>query len=108
VRTVQIYDIGANSWELGPPLPQPNNHGMAAGVNGKVYIIGGETLADDPNNYVDTVYKLDRAKGAWVEMARMSRISTAREIRSAPSVTTAPSAHCATSTPRIPASNART
>ena len=36
-RTVQVYDIASGSWQLGPQLPQPNNHGMAAGVNGKVY-----------------------------------------------------------------------
>src|SRR3712207_6798040 len=55
VRLVQIYDIASDRWELGPELPQPNNHGMAAGVNGKVYLIGGQTTADDPS-YVDTVY----------------------------------------------------
>ncbi len=70
VDLVQIYDIATDRWELGPPLPQPNNHGMAAGVNGKVYLIGGQTTADDPS-YVDTVYELDPAGGAWVEKARM-------------------------------------
>src|SRR5687767_12454720 len=39
-RTVQVYDIASNDWELGPQLPQPNNHGMAAAVNGKIYLIG--------------------------------------------------------------------
>src|SRR5687768_7712332 len=29
-RTVQVFDIASGSWALGPPLPQPNNHGMAA------------------------------------------------------------------------------
>ena len=55
---VQRYDIASDSWELGPPLPQPNNHGMAASVNGKLYLIGGQTTADDPS-YVNTVYELD-------------------------------------------------
>ena len=32
-RSVQVYDIAGGSWQLGPPLPQPNNHGMAAGVH---------------------------------------------------------------------------
>jgi N-acetylneuraminic acid mutarotase len=68
-RTVQVYDIAADRWELGPPLPQPNNHGMAAGVSGKVYLIGGQTT--DAGNYVDTVYELDPGKGSWVEKARM-------------------------------------
>jgi hypothetical protein len=73
-RTVQVYDIASNSWQFGPQLPQPNNHGMAASVNGKIYLIGGQTLADDPpdtNSYVNTVYELDPAVGAWVEKAPM-------------------------------------
>ena len=70
VRTVQVYDIASDRWVLGPPLPQPNNHGMAASVNGKIYLIGGQTTADDPS-YVDTVYELDPASGQWVEKARM-------------------------------------
>ena len=70
VRTVQIYDIATDSWQLGPPLPRINNHGMAAAVNGKIYLIGGQTAADgDP--YVDTVYELEPASGAWIEKTPM-------------------------------------
>src|SRR5215207_9399618 len=70
VRTVQIYDIATDRWTHGPQLPQLNNHGMGAAVNGKIYLIGGQTLADgDP--FVDTVYELDPARGTWVEKARM-------------------------------------
>jgi N-acetylneuraminic acid mutarotase len=71
-RTVQIYDIASDRWALGPDLPQPNNHGMAAAVNGKVYLIGGQ-LTDDQQGAtaVDRVYELDPATGAWVEKARM-------------------------------------
>jgi N-acetylneuraminic acid mutarotase len=70
-RTVQVYDIATDSWELGPPLPQPNNHGMAAAVNGKVYLIGGQTTDLSEGPYVDSVYELDPAKGQWVEKERM-------------------------------------
>ena len=71
VRTVQVYDIASDRWELGPPLPQPNNHGMAASVNGKVYLIGGQTSDVSDQGYVDTIYELDPATGAWVAKARM-------------------------------------
>jgi N-acetylneuraminic acid mutarotase len=74
VRTVQVYDIASNSWTLGPQLPQQNNHGMATSVNGKIYLIGGQTQADDPpgsNSYVNTVYELDPARGTWVAKATM-------------------------------------
>jgi hypothetical protein len=71
-RTVQVYDIASNTWQLGPQLPQPNNHGMAAGVNGKIYLLGGQ-LTDDQQgaSATDMVYELDPAVGAWVEKARM-------------------------------------
>ena len=73
-RTVQVYDIASNTWALGPELPSPNNHGMAASVDGKIYLIGGQTQADDmpgTNSYVDTVYELGPAVGTWVEKAPM-------------------------------------
>ena len=73
-RTVQIYDIATDSWAYGPQLPLPNNHGMAASVNGKIYLIGGQMNADDPpnsNSYVNTVYELDPAVGSWGTKAPM-------------------------------------
>ena len=71
-RTVQVYDIASNTWQLGPQLPQPNNHGMAASVNGKIYLIGGQTTDDQQGaTAVNTVYELDPALGTWVEKATM-------------------------------------
>jgi hypothetical protein len=73
-RVVQVYDIATNTWTYGPQLPLPNNHGMAASVNGKIYLIGGQLNADDPagtNSYVNTVYELDPAVGEWVTKAPM-------------------------------------
>jgi N-acetylneuraminic acid mutarotase len=69
-RTVQVYDIARDRWERGPDLPQPNNHGMAAAVNGRIYLIGGQLTADE-EGYVNTVYELDPAVGTWVEKAPM-------------------------------------
>jgi N-acetylneuraminic acid mutarotase len=69
MKTVQVYDIKADRWTLGPPLPQPNNHGMAAVVDGVLYLIGGQT--DPQRAYVDTVYALDPKAGEWVEKANM-------------------------------------
>lgn len=73
-RTVQVYDLASDTWTLGPQLPLPNNHGMAASVGGKIYLIGGQTQADDLpgfDSYVDTVYELDPAVGQWVAKAPM-------------------------------------
>ena len=69
VATVQIYDIKTDKWTLGPPLPVVNNHGMAAAVDGIVYLIGGQT--DNQRSYTDTVFALDPTVGKWVEKARL-------------------------------------
>lgn len=45
VTTVQVYDPVTDSWRLGPPLPVALNHSMAAGVGGRLYVIGGQTNA---------------------------------------------------------------
>ncbi|HEX8452264.1 MAG TPA: kelch repeat-containing protein [Longimicrobium sp.] len=71
-RTVQVYDIALDRWQLGPQLPQPNNHGMAAGVNGKIYLLGGQFTDDQEGaTAVNTLYELDPAVGAWVQKAPM-------------------------------------
>jgi N-acetylneuraminic acid mutarotase len=70
VKIVQVYDIVADRWTFGPDLPERNNLGMAASVNGKVYLIGGQTEASG-ETYVDTVYELDPAAGTWVEKSKM-------------------------------------
>jgi hypothetical protein len=71
-RTVQVYSIAGDSWQLGPQLPQPNNHGMAAAVNGKIYLLGGQLTNDQQGETaVNTVYELDPAQGAWVAKAPM-------------------------------------
>src|SRR5918992_3554218 len=70
--TVQIYDIASDRWQLGPELPQPNNHGMAAAVNGRIYLIGGQVTDDQQGeSAVATVYELDPAMGAWIQKAPM-------------------------------------
>jgi N-acetylneuraminic acid mutarotase len=71
-RTVQVYDIATDSWQFGPQLPQPNNHGMAASVNGRIYLIGGQFTDDQQGaSAVNMVYELDPVQGTWVEKARM-------------------------------------
>ena len=82
-RTVQVYDIANNKWELGPQLPQPNNHGMAASVSGKIYLIGGQTSDVSDQGYQNTVYELDPSVGTWVEKTAMP---TARPMFSISSV----------------------
>lgn len=53
----------ADAWTRGPDLPEVNDHGMAAALDGGVGLFGGQT---DPNStHVDTVHALDtRVPGA--------------------------------------------
>lgn len=39
--TVEVYDVEADEWSMGPPLPVPLNHAMAAVLDGEVYVFGG-------------------------------------------------------------------
>ncbi|HLH21787.1 MAG TPA: kelch repeat-containing protein [Chloroflexota bacterium] len=71
---VQVWDAATDHWELGPPLPMPLHHVMAASVNGTLYAIGGEfdgAGTGRPSLFVDTVFALDPAVGDWEPRAPM-------------------------------------
>ena len=70
---VQVYDARTDTWSLGPPLPLPLHHTMAAAVDGRLYVIGGEAGNPAPGESVFQagVYMLDEAAGEWVPRAAM-------------------------------------
>ncbi len=71
---VQVYDVATDTWSYGPPLPMPMHHTMAAVVDGRLFVIGGEfegAGTGRPPVYLDTVYELDAANGAWLPRASM-------------------------------------
>ncbi|MFN8526947.1 MAG: kelch-like protein [Chloroflexota bacterium] len=73
VSGVQIYDVAVNRWSLGPDLPVPMHHAMAAAAGGRLFVIGGEfegAGTGRPETYLDTVYEL--VDGAtWTKRAQM-------------------------------------
>jgi len=72
--TVQIYDAQTDSWSFAPPAPQPLHHTVAARVNGKVYVFGGETSTTGLANqgiFLNTVYEYDPQTSAWTEKSPM-------------------------------------
>lgn len=74
VDTMQIYDSRTDSWEYGPPVPQPLHHTMAAAVGGILYVIGGEISATGVANqgiYIGNVYAYDPASASRTEKAPM-------------------------------------
>ena len=69
VDTVQVYDSAPNTWQLTTPLLLGVNHSMPAVVNGKIYVIGGQT--DASSAYVNTVQEFDPATTNWTFKASM-------------------------------------
>ena len=73
-NVVQVYDLASNSWTLGPPTPVPLHHSHAVAVGGRLFLIGGEfdgAGTGRPEVYLNTVYELDLAAGAWRPRAPM-------------------------------------
>jgi N-acetylneuraminic acid mutarotase len=70
---VQIYDSATDSWSLGPPLPIPMHHTMAATVNGRVYVMGGE--GGNPQGgqsfFLEMNHVLNEEAGVWEQRADM-------------------------------------
>lgn len=66
VETVEVYDIAADEWIAGPPLPLPVNHAMATATESEVFLFGGFTAEGPPS---DRAFVL-RGE-AWEELARM-------------------------------------
>jgi len=72
--TVEVYDGATDSWSYAPPLPRPLHHAMAAGVDGRVYVIGGEISSSGVANqgiYLNTVYEFDPQSQTWSQKSSM-------------------------------------
>ncbi len=73
-NVVQVYDPTTSSWTLGPTAPAALHHSVAIPVDGRLFLIGGERLGagtGQPEIYLDDVYELDVAAGAWLPRASM-------------------------------------
>ena len=71
-NTLYIYNITANAWSKGAPVPVESGIEAAAGVvaSGKFYLLGGD---DGANLLTDnSVLIYDIAKGTWTKGAPMS------------------------------------
>ena len=50
VGTVQVYDATTDRWQIEPPLPTPVTPSMAAALEGKLYVVGGQEKAGGKAN----------------------------------------------------------
>jgi N-acetylneuraminic acid mutarotase len=74
VDTVQVYDIKSDRWRLTTPYPTTINHASAVGLDGVLYVIGGQTNAGGRNRksrYTSAVYGFDPKTGKWTARAPM-------------------------------------
>lgn len=60
-NTTRIYDIAANSWTTGAPLPTMLSDHATAYWNGKIYVAGGY----NGSGAVNTLYIYDIASNTW-------------------------------------------
>jgi N-acetylneuraminic acid mutarotase len=67
VADASRYDVEADQWEMLPPLPEPREHCLAGGVNGKLYIVSGRD--GRITGVSPTSYEFDPATSAYAERA---------------------------------------
>lgn len=74
VDTVQVYDIKSDTWRLTTPYPTTINHASGVGLNGILYVIGGQTNAGsrkEKSRYTSAVYAYDPKTEKWTPRAPM-------------------------------------
>ena len=70
VDSVQVYDIDSDSWRLATPYPTTINHTSAVGLDGILYVIGGQTTARG-GSYTSAVHAYDPKTEKWTARAPM-------------------------------------
>jgi N-acetylneuraminic acid mutarotase len=74
VATVLVYTIATDSWAMGPAHPIAVHHPVIAGVNGRLYSLGGQTSGADTNR----AFELDPTAGAGGTWRELTAMPTAR------------------------------
>ena len=74
VDTVQVYDTKSDTWSLATPYPTTINHSSAVGLDGILYVIGGQTNAGGRRTkslYTSAVYAFDPRMKKWTPRTPM-------------------------------------
>lgn len=65
-----VLDLdGGTRWVAAAPLPNPRNHMGGAALDGKIYAVGGQHLADEVRGNQSAVHVYDPATNAWQAVA---------------------------------------
>jgi N-acetylneuraminic acid mutarotase len=72
VASAQVFDVARGKWSDLPDLPAARSSHDAAIVDGKLYVIGGWTLAGESKTWIDSALILDLSQPTtgWREVAR--------------------------------------
>jgi N-acetylneuraminic acid mutarotase len=57
---LEIFDFKTGEWSRGPDMPMPRHHLVAAGLDGKLYVVGGRAGLLDTNNDIPPTGEFDR------------------------------------------------
>jgi N-acetylneuraminic acid mutarotase len=72
VSDVHVYDIKAREWSDAAPMPISINHGNAAAVDGKIYMLGGLSGTNMSSwNALPNSYVYDPEDDSWAELPSM-------------------------------------
>jgi N-acetylneuraminic acid mutarotase len=66
---VDVFDPATGRWQVGPSLPQPRSGHVAALMNGRIHVTGGELRR--PSRTFGDHFVLDLASGTWGKAASM-------------------------------------
>ena len=61
-----VYDPAVNTWTRLAPIPVGMNHTASATDGTKLYLFGGRSIGNDPDNGYNTVQIYDPASNTWV------------------------------------------
>lgn len=59
---LEVYDVAADRWSLGAPLPRPLHHPGVTALDGLLYVVGGYTPEWAP---LATAFRYDPATDRW-------------------------------------------
>ncbi|KAK5028808.1 hypothetical protein LTS07_006187 [Exophiala sideris] len=72
VQDVQVYDIDQDSWSYAASMPISVNHGNAATVNGKIYMLGNLSGTNFSSwNALSNSYVYDPELDTWTDLPPM-------------------------------------
>src|SRR5262245_61034149 len=73
------YDLATDKWTQKKQMPVFSDHMSAAGLNGKIYVVGGTGAMrqEDPNLTLDLAWEYDIAADKWNPIAKLNAKRTA-------------------------------